>query len=80
MIPINLLKILKIPTVKSPLLTPPPPKNPTYSQTHWIIEFIIYENPSAFHVISKLKHTLGNAAFEIKYSYCEEFIKFLRKH
>ena len=27
MIPVNLLKILKIPTVKNPLLTPPPQKN-----------------------------------------------------
>lgn len=52
----------------------PPPKKLVVPKPHWIIEFIIYENPSASHIISKCKNILENAAFQIKYSSCEEFI------
>ena len=77
MIPINILK------TENPYCKKIPsslfPSKPDCSQTQWIIEFIICENQSASHIISKLKHPLGGAAFEIKYSYCEEFIKLLWK-
>ena len=77
MIPINILKTENSYCKKIPSSLVPP--KPDCSQTEWIIEFITCEKQSASHIISKLRHSLGDAAFEIKYLYCEEFIKLLWK-
>lgn len=77
MIPINILKTENSYCKKIPSSLFPPKSD--CSQTEWIIECITCEKQSASHIISKLRHSLGDAAFEIKYSYCEEFIKLLWK-